>query len=134
MGKIQPGWFEEQSKLLGEITSETIKRRLLHDLELSIGEEREAARVYQSRAQYARYFPEIANFYEHIAAEEDHHLQKFSVMAKRLEGKPITLNDLFGLYTKEELEGMARKAGINPSGRDKWWLLSTLVQKGIIKV
>lgn len=54
----------------------------------------------------------------------------------RMTGKSesMTLTALLTKYSKRELESMARNAEINPSGRSKWWLLSTLVRKGIIKI
>ena len=93
MGKYEPGQylyeltkpepsarFKEQSKLLGELTNETIRRQLLNHLEASITEERAAIKDYRRRAEYAHNFPEIAKLYLHIADEEAHHLQEFSNM------------------------------------------------------
>lgn len=81
---------EPEIEFLSEIAGERIKQELLHQIEDSIKEEKEAIDLYKRRADYARNFPAIAIVYDHIREEEEHHLKELRGAAKniRKETKP----------------------------------------------
>jgi rubrerythrin len=69
--------------LLVEFVGEKVKKELLAQVQDSIREEEAAIDVYRRRADYCRRgYPKIAEIYDHVREEEEHHLKEFQDMAE----------------------------------------------------
>jgi rubrerythrin len=71
--------------LLVEFVGEKVKKELLAQVQDSIREEEAAIDVYRRRADYCRRgYPKIAEIYDHIRKEEEHHREEFLALAKKI--------------------------------------------------
>lgn len=71
--------------LRSKYATESVRKELLHQVQDSIKEEEAAIDVYRRRADYCRRgYPKIAEIYDHIRKEEEHHREEFLALAKKI--------------------------------------------------